>query len=136
MGKRWQTKRTLVGRQELTGQLQVADEDLPLCVWHQCCQRDATSVGANVILAAGVCVGGMGLFASIWGGPALGTISSFATGGVCKETVLKTVSNCGMQLFWVATVASPESHPKQNLHFQQALPGGRAGWLGCSNLFK
>lgn len=42
----------------------VADEDLPWCTWHQrrwplspAACGEATSVGANVILAAGVCVG-------------------------------------------------------------------------------
>lgn len=47
---------------------------------------DGTGVGANVILAAGVCAcrGETGLLAPLWGGPAPETSSSFAAGGICK----------------------------------------------------
>lgn len=45
---------------------------------------DATGVGADVFLDAGLMVGGMGLLAPVWVGPAPGTSSSFAADGICK----------------------------------------------------
>lgn len=54
---------------------------------------------------------------------------------------LKTVSNDKMQFSQVATVASPENHPKQpfqkgSTHLQQTPPGKEGSHLGCPGLPK
>lgn len=49
-----------------------------------CCLRDASGVGADAALSAGVCVGETGLLVPMGGGPVLGTSSSHAADGICK----------------------------------------------------
>lgn len=79
---------------------------------------DATGVGADVFLAAG-----------LWGGKRVcwhprclaqpvGPAQPLLLMGFAKF-VLKTVSSCEMQLFQVATAASRETQVKQSLRLRQ-----------------
>lgn len=54
---------------------------------------------------------------------------------------LRTVSNCEMQIFQVAPVASPETHGKQHppkwcLCLQRRLPGKKGSQLRCPSLLR
>lgn len=96
-----------------------ADEDLSQCVWHFLLPpvgMPPVLVLMSSLLQVCVCRGETGLLAPIWGSPTPALLlMGFA------KFILKPVSNFEMQLFQVAAVASPESHPKQSLRLWQVL---------------
>lgn len=95
----------------------VADEDLPWCVWHQCCwplspaacRMPPVLVPVSSLLQ--VCVEGKRVCWHPYGvAQPQGPAQALPLVGFAKF-ILKTVSNCEMQR--VATVVSPETHPKR-----------------------
>lgn len=121
------------------GAVLAADEDLSPCLWHFLLPPVGMAlvlVLMSSLLQVCVRVGGRRVCWHPYGvAQPQRPAQALVLVGFAKF-VLKPVCNFETQLFQVAAVASPESHPKQSLHLWQVLPGGRAGWLGCSNLFK
>lgn len=116
----------------------LADEDLPACMGSvllpaasSCCPPDSASVGADVPCSVGVLEGKRTTLSEL-------TLGWNSHVGLAHASLLigfakfppKTVSNSGMQFFWVAPVVRPETcrrkpPPKKCLCLQQTLPGKR-----------
>lgn len=129
------------------GEVLVADGGLPACMGSvplptasSCCPSDSMVL---VLMAPALWV--------CWGEEPLCWCSHRANGclGLAHASLLiefakftlRTVSNCEMQIFQVAPVASPETHgkqhpPKRCLCLQHRLPGKKGSQLRCPSLLR